>query len=134
MSYIQSSAIIAATQSDQEASTNGSVYVSPNTQKFHPSATKVWCSFTIVSGTPTIQSSYNVTSLTDNGVGDTVVNYTTSFSSSAYSTFGSGDDFTIWTYPTNSNSSSQGRIRTRNSSGTLTDSVASVNFSAYGDQ
>ena len=48
------------------------------------SAAKAWVSFT---GTTTtaIEKSYNVASLTDNGTGDTTVNYTSSMSDAVYS-------------------------------------------------
>jgi hypothetical protein len=44
---------------------------------------QVWVRFTTVT-TTSILGSYNVTSLTDNGTGDTTINFTTSFSSVNY--------------------------------------------------
>lgn len=75
----------AAAQADQEAGTSAVVAVTPSTQKYHPSAIKAWVRFDASSGTPTIVSSYNVSSLTDNGVGDTTINFTNAFSSNLYS-------------------------------------------------
>ena len=49
---------------------------------------KAWVKFNAVSGTPTINSSYNVTSLTDNGTGDVTVNFTTAMSNANYGMFG----------------------------------------------
>lgn len=70
----------AATQSDQETATSTTTFVSPGRQQFHPSAAKAWVLFKNVSGTPTIDSSYNVTSITDNGAGDFAANITNAFS------------------------------------------------------
>lgn len=77
----------AATQAEQETGTSTVTYVSPGRQQFHPSAAKVWCYFTTIAAT-SILSSYNVTSLTDNGTGNTRVNFTTSFSTANFSTIG----------------------------------------------
>jgi hypothetical protein len=75
--------VTAATQADQETATSNAVAVTPGRQQFHPSAAKAWCSMGNA-GTPTIQQAYNVTSLTDNGVGDTTFNFTTAMSSNTY--------------------------------------------------
>lgn len=73
----------AASKSDQETATSTTVFVSPGRQQYHPSSAKAWCLFTTVT-TTSIIASYNVTSLVDNGAGDTTVNFTTSFSSSNF--------------------------------------------------
>lgn len=73
----------AATQAEQEAGTSTAVFTSPGRQKFHPSAAKAWVKWTSVT-TTAINASYNVSSLTDNGVGKTTVNFTTAFSSGDY--------------------------------------------------
>ncbi len=70
----------AATQANQETGTSTTTYVSPGRQQYHPSAAKAWLKWSYSTGTPTIDSSYNVTSLTDNGTGDLTVNYTTALS------------------------------------------------------
>lgn len=73
----------AATQADQETGTATNVYVSPGRQQYHPSAPKFWVRYTSVT-TTAITSSYNVTSLTDNGTGDTTITLTTAFSNTNY--------------------------------------------------
>lgn len=78
----------AATQANQETGSSTTTYVSPGRQQYHPSALKVFCSWKWVTGTPTIQQSYNVTSLTDSGVGNVTVNFTTAFSAATYCTTG----------------------------------------------
>lgn len=73
----------AAAQSDQETATSTTLHVTPGRQQYHPSAAKFWVHFTSVT-TTSILASYNVTSLTDNGTGDTTINFTTSFSSANF--------------------------------------------------
>ena len=70
----------AASQAEQEAGTEAGKYVAPLTQQHHPSAAKLWVNFDASSGTPTIQSSYNITSITDSGVGNFTVNIADGFS------------------------------------------------------
>jgi hypothetical protein len=83
----------AATQSDQETATSTTTFVSPGRQQYHPSAGKAWVRWTSVT-TTAIAASYNVTSLTDNGTGDTTINFTTAFSSANYG-FGIGSGGTV---------------------------------------
>lgn len=75
-------AVAAATQADQETATSTTTYVSPGRQQYHPSAAKFWVAY---SATPAIDVSYNVSSISSVGTGLVQVNFTTSFSSSAYS-------------------------------------------------
>lgn len=85
-----------ATQADMETATSTTTVVTPLRQKFHPSAVKAWA-ITDGLASPTFVG-YNVTSLTDNGVGDISFNFTTSFSSTTYGvTFSmqSGVNFSI---------------------------------------
>lgn len=69
-------AVQAADQAAQEASTAGRA-VTSDVQKFHPSAAKVWCKWGV---TTTIDGSYGVSSITDNGPGDWTINFSTNFS------------------------------------------------------
>jgi hypothetical protein len=46
---------------------------------------KCWGFITTSGGTPTLQTSYNVTSITDNGTGDFIVTIATDFSTANYS-------------------------------------------------
>jgi hypothetical protein len=74
------SGLDAATQAEMETGTSTTVAVTPGRQQYHPSAAKAFVRWTSVT-TTTITSSYNVSSLTDNGTGDTTINLTTAFSS-----------------------------------------------------
>ena len=72
-----------ATQAQQEAGVSTSVYVSPGRQQFHPSAAKAWCKFN-GTGTISLDATFNVNNITDNGVGDYTVNFLIVFSSANY--------------------------------------------------
>lgn len=76
--------VTAATQSDQETGTSVAAVVTSGRQHFHPSALKAFVRINANTGTPTISRSYNVSSLTDSGVGDIVINWTTAFSDAVY--------------------------------------------------
>jgi len=75
----------AASQAEQETGSDTTVYASPGRQQYHLSAAKSWCRWYIVAGTPTLNESYNVASLTDTAPGNVQINYTTAFSSTGYS-------------------------------------------------
>ena len=74
-----------ATQTLQEAGTSITTIVTPGRQQFHPSAAKVWVVFGWVATVPTVIGSYNLTSLTDNDVGDVTFVFGTDFSGATYS-------------------------------------------------
>ena len=82
--------LAAATQAEMEAATSNTVAATPLNLKSHPGVAKVWLKASR-DGT-TINASYNVTSITDNGTGDITVTIDTDFSSGNYSitTFGAG--------------------------------------------
>jgi hypothetical protein len=70
------SGVVAATQAEQETGTSTTTYASPGRQQFHASAAKAWVSVFSFA----ISVSYNVSSITDTGVGTWDVNITNSFS------------------------------------------------------
>lgn len=72
----------AATQANMEAASSTTLFVSPGRAQYHPGVAKAWVKF---ASSSTIQASYNVSSITDNGVGDFTINFTTAFSSANYS-------------------------------------------------
>lgn len=75
--------LVPATQAQQESGSAITNPVTPGRQHFHPSAAKAWINFN-GSGTPAARDSYNVSSITDNGVGDYTLNFSTSFSGANY--------------------------------------------------
>ena len=72
-----------ASQAQMEAATATNVPVTPGVAKYHPGVAKAWVTFN-GTGTPSIGASHNVSSITDNGVGDYTINFTTAFSSTNY--------------------------------------------------
>lgn len=86
----------AAAQSDQETATSTTTYVSPGIQQYHPSSAKMWARVN-QSGTQTLASSYNVSSVTDTGVGRTRFNFTTALSSTTFPIISSGDSIALST-------------------------------------
>lgn len=72
----------AASAAEQEAGTEAATYVAPATAHRHPSACKAWVRF---NASGTVGASYNITSITDSGVGNWTVNIATDFSSANYS-------------------------------------------------
>jgi hypothetical protein len=79
-----------ATQANQETATSTTTFVSPGRQQYHPSAAKVFALFTTVT-TTALTRGYNVSSLTDDGVGATTINFTTAFSAADYAVVGSAE-------------------------------------------
>jgi hypothetical protein len=87
---------------------------------------KAWVNFD-GTGTPAIRSSFNVSSITDNGTGDYTVNFTTALPTANYSicgTAGAGATFSavvLSPYPYSTQTSSAMRFRTFGSASTLQD-------------
>src|SRR3990167_2667992 len=69
-----------ATQANMEGE-SGTNLVIPTVVKYNPGVAKAWVKFT---SSTTIDGSYNVASITDNGPGDFTINFTTAFSSAHY--------------------------------------------------
>ena len=72
---------VAATQAEMETGTDVTVMVTPGRQQFHESAIKGWVNFDEAAA---VDSSFNVSSITDTGVGNWTVNWLTDFSSALY--------------------------------------------------
>ncbi len=58
-----------ASQAEQEAGTSTTDFVTPGRQHFHPSACKGWGYVTVAAGTATLQSGYNITSVSRTSAG-----------------------------------------------------------------
>ena len=71
----------AATQAEMESASSTTVAATPGRAHFHPGAVKYWVHFNIDG---TINTSYNVTSVTDGGVGNHTVNIGTDFSGASW--------------------------------------------------
>lgn len=83
--------VTAASKSDQTTATSNVVAVTPLHQQDHDSACKAWVKFANsgINGAQTINASYNVTSVSRNGLGDFTITFTTAFSSVNYACTGS---------------------------------------------
>lgn len=73
-----------ANQTSQEAATANDTAVTPGTQQWHPSAVSVWGKASVSGGNPSLVASFNMTSITDSGVGDLTATIATDFSSNAW--------------------------------------------------
>ncbi|MBA3591385.1 hypothetical protein [Methylibium sp.] len=76
----------AATSAAVAAETAGA-YIAPDKAKYSPSAAKAWVRFN-GTGTPAIADQYGMSSITDNGVGDYTLNFTTAFANANYAMAG----------------------------------------------
>ena len=96
-------------------------------------AAKMWLQF--VMGTPTLEASFNVSSLTDTGTGDAGVNLTNAFNSATgYSLTGGGNHYTRGNYIEDADSASVVAYRQFNESGTLADGAGTnASLTAHGD-
>lgn len=119
-------AFTAATKAQQETGTSNIVSVTPLVQQYHKSATKGWVYYTPTTG---INASYNVTSNTDNSVGDHTIVWTNQFSTDNYSATASAQ-FEAAGTPTSSVTAQLGsanfvasstRVYTTNANGALMD-------------
>lgn len=93
---------------------------------------KAWVAIDATSGTPTILDSFNVTSVTDNGVGDYTINITNALANANYAIGGSvknsNDATTVYGWYESSQTTKTAslfRVRTYNSGGGFVDSVCS---------
>lgn len=71
----------AASQAEMEAGSSTSVFVTPGRQQYHQSAAKGWVK---ADAAGNIKSSYNVTSISDTGVGRMTITWNVDFSSAEY--------------------------------------------------
>jgi hypothetical protein len=73
-----------ADQAAMEAASAVNRIVTPGRQQYHPSSAKAWVYLFYSGGTPALNQSYNVSSLTDKAVGQATVNFTVAFSAATY--------------------------------------------------
>ena len=135
----------ASTQAEMEAASSLTTFASPGRTQYHPGVAKAWGFITVSGGTPTATVSHNVTSITDNGVGDYTINFTTPFSSANFAivammfdSAGNSASGIIFTVECSAKTSSTARINIWKaaSSGSTNQAVvdASFFFVAFGDQ
>jgi hypothetical protein len=134
---VSGTSVAAASQAEQETGSSTTVFVSPGRQQYHASAIKVWVSFAWAAGVPTINASYNVTSLTDDTDGTVTIVFATDFSSVNY-VWAAGNTDTGFASFTDSNSANAAGSKQiayrRYSTGNATDLNSQCSFLAAGDQ
>lgn len=74
----------AATQAEMEAASSTTTAVSPGRTQYHPGVAKMWAYVTVSGGTPSLDASHNVTSITDTSAGNVTITIATDFSSANY--------------------------------------------------
>lgn len=79
-------ATIFATQADVEGNASSTTLISPAVVRYNRFAVKAWAKIAN-SGVPAVSEGVNVSSITDNGVGDFTVNFTLAFSTATYAYF-----------------------------------------------
>ena len=77
-----------ADQTEMEAGSSNVRAVTPGRQHFHPGHPKAWGYATVSGGTPTLQTSYNITSITDSAVGQITFTINNDFSTANWSAQG----------------------------------------------
>ncbi len=77
-----------AVQSEMETGTSNVLAVTPGRQHFHPGHPKAWGYATVSAGTPTLQTSYNITSISDSAVGQITFTINNDFSTANWSAQG----------------------------------------------
>ena len=128
-----------ATNAEVKTGTATDKIVAPGTMVSHEGVAKAWVKFN-GSGTVTINDSFNVTSITDNGTGDYTVNFTTAFATGHYAFAGmcgpaasSAQITSIFIKESTTPGSTSIIIITANENATRTD-YAHVGFIAIGDR
>jgi len=107
--------------------------VYPNRVRNHPGVAKAWVRYSN-SSTITIAASYNVTSMTDNGVGDATVNFTTPMSGSSYAAVAMGGSTANRSFTSQSFSGSAVRIQATVSNTGSLDDMGFNSVVVFGDQ
>lgn len=136
--YVDNNLAVAATQAELETGSSTTVFTTPGRQQYHVSAAKAWIHFDAISGTPTVQDSYNVTSITDDATGNFTLVWDTDFASAAYCAVGGGFHGTAGPYVVGVETltkaaGSCGFFSERATDGTNED-IRDANIVAFGDQ
>lgn len=127
----------ASTQAEMEAASSTTTSVSPGRTQYHPGVAKMWAYITVSGGTPSLDASHNVTSITDTSAGVVTVTIATDFSSANYAAVASAvnasGDVTV-AHVRNGQVAGSLIVHTSNSStGTDTDNI-NIAVVAFGDQ
>jgi len=80
----------ASSQAEMEAASSTTTAVSPGRTQYHPGVAKMWAFVTVSGGTPSLDASHNVTSITDTSAGNVTITIATDFSSANYVAIANG--------------------------------------------
>lgn len=127
---VGSASVSAATQAEMEAASSTTTYASPGRVQYHPGVAKVWGNW---NDAGTLAASYNISSITDTGVGNHTVNFTTGFSgNTVWTGLGSGHE-TAHAMPRTPAATGSQNILGRDNAGAANDLVT-WQYAAFGDQ
>jgi hypothetical protein len=120
-----------------ETATSTTVAVTPGRVQYHPGVSKAWCHWDNA-GTIAIQTSHNITSITDTATGRTQVTIDTDFSTASYAVTGmTGDDDTtgngLFMYLDGVKQAGRIDVAVETDAGSLTDADF-VSVTCFGDQ
>jgi hypothetical protein len=122
-----------ATQAQQETGSATNVVVTPGRQHFHPSASKCWANIS-GGGSPVVSTSYNLTSITDNGTGDWTFTIATDLSSGNYAAhLQMWDSSSFVVGMTNAQAGGTCSVRMVNAGNSAADPGNGANFCIFGD-
>lgn len=125
-----------AVQSEMETGTDTGRAVAPGVQHYHAGHPKVWAKVAVSAGTPSISTSYNMTSVTDSGTGDLTLTIATDFSSANWAclasfAWNSGTGVSIEVF---SQAAGTAEIKTRDSDSNSAVDPDAWHFAGLGDQ
>jgi len=128
---IRNTGTVLATQAEMEAGSSTAAFVTPGRTQYHPGVAKGWVEWDSGSS---IEVSYNVTSLTDNGTGDQTITWATDFSGADYCVVAcNGDDRFISTSSTTQPTAGATRMQQSSDGGSAVD-ASHTYVAAFGDQ
>ncbi len=116
-----------ATATGTQTGSSTTTGITPAVARYHQSACKGWVSFN-GSGVIAINDSYNVTSITDVGVGDYTVVWDEDFANANYCVQAASNSYTSIYAP----AAGSAEVRTADSAGSVTDSTT-VCVASFGD-
>ena len=126
----------ASTQAQMETATDLTSSVTPGRMKNSPGVAKMWACVSVSGGTPSLDGSYNVASITDTSAGNVTVTFTTAFSSAIYCAIASAVNAgAADTYATVKTGQAVGSLIVRTSTGSTGADTDNVNLvvAAFGD-
>jgi len=124
-----------AAQAEMETGTSTDALVSPGRQHFHPGHPKAWGDVSMSGGTPTLSSSYNVTSIADTAQGRVTVTIATDFASGDYAIVMGIEYQAVFLVPyAETKAGGSFELQIYDQADALQDGYEGVSFACFGDQ